>query len=225
MSANNNNTQIFTTNTDENNLTSNGQSYDDLLFYCSLRKQFDRTIPSYYTEIQKKPYSNKKRNNCSNKLEQYKKLKEDINTMKESIELLKETKRQKLKHIEELRILMIKAGNKNINIKDKKQFNNINYCCREKKDTKEGFRCQERKGSDNINCFKASSDESLSMAPTASGLSSGKDDDIGGENSGNPQRYSALSCSSNGSCCFMQEDLQNKEMLHVPPNNTTLVSN
>ena len=212
MSANTNNSQIFTSNTNENIIISNDQSYDDLIGYCALRKQFARIIPSYYTEIQKQSYK-KKRQNTSN-IEEYKKLKEEINIMKESIELLKETKQKKLKHIEELRDLMRKVGNKKLSSKEQKYINNTinkNYCGREISDSGNGFRCMERKGSNSI---KGSIDEGLSMAPTTSGLSSGKDEDAGNEEGGNPQyRYSASSNSSSGSWCFIRENLPNKELL------------
>ena len=115
MSATNKNSPIFDSNTNENILVSNEKSYDELIGYCALRKQFARIIPSYYTEIQKQSYNNKRQNISS--IEEYKKLKEEINIMKESIELLKESKQKKLKQIEDLRIIMIKVGNKQISYK------------------------------------------------------------------------------------------------------------
>ena len=121
MSANINNTPIFDSNTNENNLTSTEQSYDDLIGYCALRKQFSRIIPSYYTEIKKQSFKGKRQNISS--IEEYKKLKEEINIMQESIEVLKDSKQKKLKQIEELRTLMRKVGNKQIIFKEKKQIN------------------------------------------------------------------------------------------------------
>ena len=227
MSANTNNSPIFDSNTNEAILASNEQSYDDLIGYCALRKQFSRIIPSYYTEIQKQSYKNKRQNNSN--MEEYKKLKEEINIMKESIELLKESKQKKLKKIEDLRVLMRKVGNKQINNKEKIQINTINninnnYCSREKSDPNEDFRCSERKGSSG---FKVSSDEGLSLGTTASGLSSGKDDDAGAEDGQNkPIPYSPSSNSSSGSWCFMGEETPNREVLLCSPErNTTLLSN
>ena len=227
MSANTKNSPIFTSNTNENIIASNEQSYDDLIDYCALRKQFARIIPSYYTEIQKQSSYKSKRQNVSN-MEEYKKLKEEINIMKESIELLKESKQKKLKHIEDLRDLMRKVGNKKISNKEKKHIINAinnNYCAREISDNGRGLRCGERKGS---NGFKGSCDEGLSLAPTTSGLSSGKDDDAGTEEGGNPQyrRYRASSNSSSGSWCFMREDSPNKELLQQnnPEQVTTIAS-
>jgi len=229
MSANINNTPIFDSNTNENNLTSTEQSYDDLIGYCALRKQFSRIIPSYYTEIKKQSFKGKRQNISS--IEEYKKLKEEINIMQEYIEVLKDSKQKKLKQIEELRTLMRKVGNKQIIFKEKKQINNNiinNYCAREKTTTDQSFRCMERKGS---NSFKVSSDEGLSIAPTTSGLSSGKDDDAGAEEGGNqkvPCDYISSSNSSSGSWCFTEDRLPNERMLHHPErekDTTTLVSN
>ena len=118
MSTYTNNTQKLYTNTDENNLTSNEQSYDNLINVCALRKQFSRIIPSYYTEIQKQGLKMKRQNISS--IEEYKKLQEEIDMIQESIELLKEKKQKKLKEIENLRSLMRKVGNKKMTKEDKK---------------------------------------------------------------------------------------------------------
>ena len=214
MSSNTKNTLIFDNNTKENNLVSNEQSYDDLIGYCALRKQFSRIIPSYYTEIQKQDYKIKRKNISS--IEEYKKLKEEISLIQESIEVLKETKQKKLKEIEDLRTLMRKVGNKQCSKEDKKQINiiiNNNYSSKEKVTKDQGFRCKERKGS---NGFKVSSDEGLSMAPTTSGLSSGKDEDLGGEDAGQPNKYNGSNNSSNsssGSWCFACDNDCNRKVM------------
>ena len=214
MSSNTKNTLIFDNNTKENNLVSNEQSYDDLIGYCALRKQFSRIIPSYYTEIQKQDYKIKRKNISS--IEEYKKLKEEISLIQESIELLKESKQKKLKEIEDLRTLMRKVGNKQCSKEDKKQINiiiNNNYSSKEKVTKDQGFRCKERKGS---NGFKVSSDEGLSMAPTTSGLSSGKDEDLGGEDAGQPNKYNGFNNSSNsssGSWCFNCDNDCNRKVI------------
>jgi len=215
------NTQNLYTNTEENNLAYNEQSYDNLINVCALRKQFSRIIPSYYTEIQKQGLKMKRQNISS--IEEYKKLQEEIDMIQESIELLKEKKQKKLKEIENLRSLMRKVGNKKMTKEDKKQINIINnninnYCGREKNTRDLCFGCNERKGS---NGFKVSSDEGLSMAPTLSGLSSGKDDDLGGEDAPNlecPGNYnnftynkSSSKNSSSGSLCFACDDDSNRK--------------
>ena len=245
MSTYTNNTQKLFTNTDENNLTSNEQSYDNLINVCALRKQFSRIIPSYYTEIQKQGLKIKRQNISS--IEEYKKLQEEIDMIQESIELLKEKKQKKLKEIEDLRCLMRKVGNKKMTKEDKKQINIINsninnYCGREKNTNDQSFRCNERKGS---NGFKVSSDEGLSMAPTLSGLSSGKDDDLGGEeglpinNNCNCNNFSWNKNSSSSSLCFEYDDDSNRKAyvdnparsmpmqmdLQQPAASTTTVSN
>lgn len=210
MSTNTNNTQKLYTNTDENNLTSNDQSYDDLINVCALRKQFSRIIPSYYTEIQKQGLKIKRQNISS--IEEYKKLQEEIDMIQESIELLKEKKQKKLKEIENLRSLMRKVGNKKMTKEDKKQINIINnniinYCGKEKNTKDQCVKCSERKGS---NGFKVSSDEGLSMAQTLSGLSSGKDDDLGADE-GLPYNFNCSKNSSSGSLCFECDDNWNEK--------------
>ena len=222
MSTNSIQSSIFASNNNENIIASNEQSYDEFIGYCALRKQLERIIPSYYTEIQKQSNRNK-RKSISN-MEEHRKLKEEINRMKESIELLKELKHKKLQQIEELRTLMRKVGNKQLNFNSKKQINytnnnNINnkYSCREKQEPRNCFRCQEK---NETNCFKVSSDEGISLAPTTSGLSSGKDDEMGGDDLGNPRaHYDDISSnsSSNGRCCFVSCVWQDKEKPNPNP--------
>ena len=219
MSANTNNTPLFDSNTNENIIVSNEQSYDELIGYCALRKQFNRIIPSYYTKLHSQPLKTNRKNISS--IEEYKKLKEEINNMKDSIELLKDSKQKKLKEIEELRNLMRKVGNKQLTYKDKKPIinNNIknNYCSREKSHIDQCFRCERKESSG----FKVSSDEGLSLAPTTSGLSSGKDDDCGAEEGGNPQPmpYGVFSNSNNSSTsswCFIDENNRKELTLPLP---------
>ena len=217
-----------TSNSNDNILVSNKNSYEDLIGYCALRKQISRIIPSYYTEIQEQNTKNRKQNNISS-LEEYKKLKQEINNLNASIEILKESKQEKLKTIENLRNIMRKVGQKQISYKDKKQGNdNIinNYCAREKQNIDERSRCCERKGSSN---FKVSSDEGLSIAPTTSGLSSGKDEDYFAEEGGNqPVCYCDLSISksSSGSWCFTNEENNNELlMLRNPEQGTAPLQN
>ena len=100
------------------NISLNSTPYNDLIDYGSIRKQFSRIIPSYYMNIQKnRIHSNKK---FTSDTEEFNKLKNEIICMEESILALKDIKKKKLEQIEELRILMRKAGNKNIAINNKK---------------------------------------------------------------------------------------------------------
>ena len=124
MSTNTKITSIFTSNNNENILSTNKKSYEDFIGYCALRKQFSRIIPSYYIEIQRQNSKNRKQNNSS--LEEYKKLKEEIKNVKQSIELLKESKQEKLKEIENLRNIMRKVGKKQNSCKERKQINKNN---------------------------------------------------------------------------------------------------
>ena len=228
MSTITKNTTVFTFKNKDNILSSNKKSYEDLVGYCALRKQFSRIIPSYYTEIQEKNNKNRQQNNNSS-LEEYKKLKEEINNIKKSIEILKESKQEKLKKIENLRNIMRNVGQKQISYKDKKQINdNIinNYWAREKQNIDESSKCSGRKGSSNC---KVSSDEGLSLAQTISGLSSCKDEDNGAEDGGNhPACHYDLSISnsSSGSWCFTNEDNNNELlMLHNPEQRTAPLQN
>ena len=76
-------------------------------------------------------------------------------------------------------------------------------------------------------CFKASSDEGLSLAPTTSGLSSGKDDEAGLEDGANqPGPYSVDFSSSSGCWCFTDDKMPNNDlMLHIREEKTLLTSN
>jgi hypothetical protein len=147
--------------------------------------------------------------------------------MKESIELLKESKQKKLKQIEDLRILMRKVGNKQISYKEKKHINNNiinNYCSREKPSScDQDFRCMDSKD------FKVSSDEGLSLAPTTSGLSSGKDDEAGLEDGANQPGPSGVynnSSSCSGYWCFDDDKMRNEDlMLQIKEEKTLLTSN
>ena len=231
MSTITKNTAIFTSDTNKNTVALNKKSYEDLIGYCALRKQFSRIIPSYYIEIQ--GHNNKKRQQNNSSLDEYKQLKEEINNLKEKIEILKESKQEKIKTIENLRNIMRKVGQKQISYKDIKQFNNNsinNYCPREKQNIDESSKCLERKESSN---FKVNSDEGLSIAPTTSGLSglsglsSGKDDDNCAEEGGNQKVYHwNLNSSNSNSWCFTHEENNNEIfMLRNPEQRTAPLQN
>ena len=177
-----------------NNFTCNNKSYNDLIDYGSLRKQFIRVIPNYYINIKKKGFSLKRK--YISGTEEYKKLNEEIITLKEAIFDLREKKRKKIEQIEELRNLMRKIGSKKIIIKDKKQINN-NYSNREKNE-KQCFVCENR-NSRNRNFKESSDDAEDSIAPIISGLTSEKDQVPGCDEDGyqNYKRGSLDSISSN----------------------------
>ena len=154
-----------------NNDFSSSQSYNDLINYCSIRKQFIRIIPQSMTIQNKKLISKNKK--FSSNIEEYRKYKQEIISLKESISLLREKKQKKLEQIEELRCLMRKVGNKN-NSESKEQRNND-----------QRFRCNSNdKKQRCFDCTTGTSDSVegyLSLVPTTSDLSSGKDDDAAPE--------------------------------------------
>ena len=183
MSSSNQITPISLKSVFEVKIESSSQSYNDLINYGSIRKQFTRLIPNFMN------YQNNKyklNNNYSSNIEEFRKLKQEILTMKESITLLKEKKQQKLEQIEELRCLMRKVGNKenNYNCKEKNNFNShTNFHQRETNDQKtikQCFRGTNRKQqSDNT---KTSSDEvETGLIRSTSDMSSGKDDEAAPE--------------------------------------------
>ena len=136
-----------------NNFSSSSQSYNDLINYCSIRKQFFRIIPQYMNINNKKLISQKK---SSSSIEEYRKYKQEIISLKESIALLKEKKQKKLEQIEELRCLMRKVGNKQYNNYSKN--NNINNYhhdreTKEQRNNDQRFRCNPNNDKKQQCCF------------------------------------------------------------------------
>ena len=200
-----------------NNSTSSPKSYNDLINYCSIRKQLLRIIPQYMSIGNQKIIS---KNKYSSNIEEFRKCKQEIISLKESISLLKEKKQRKLDQIckqeiislkesisllkekkqrkldqiEELRRLMRKVGNKNNNnnspLKCKDNYhvsNNHNEReTREQRNNDQRFRGNSN--NDKKQCFAKGTTGScedneggLSLVPSTSGLSSGKDDDTAPE--------------------------------------------
>ena len=147
-----------------NNDFSSSQSYNDLINYCSIRKQFIRIIPQSMTIQNKKLISKNKK--FSSNIEEYRKYKQEIISLKESISLLREKKQKKLEQIEELRCLMRKVGNKNNS--NNTVHSPIKYH-------------NERESKEQRNNDQDSVEGYLSLVPTTSDLSSGKDDDAAPE--------------------------------------------
>ena len=212
-----------------NNSTSSPKSYNDLINYCSIRKQLLRIIPQYMSIGNQKIIS---KNKYSSNIEEFRKCKQEIISLKESISLLKEKKQRKLDQIEELRCLMRKVGNKNNNnnspLKCKDNFPiNAKYNDRETREQRNNDqRFRGNSNNDKKHCFAQGTTGScedneggLSLVPSTSGLSSGKDDDTAPEG-GNYQDLdnqedfilgisnsssSYSSCSNNNvswRCCF-----------------------
>ena len=184
MSSSNQITPILSKSFFEHNPKSQTQTYNELINYGSIRKQFSRIIPFYMN------YQNKKFNinrNYSSNIEEFHKLKEEIISMKSSIAFLKERKQKKLEQIEELRCLMRKVGHKQAYYNNSNHI--TNYHQRETnghKTNNQYFRgtnknIDKKQRCDNI---RSSSDEvegGLSLMPSTSGMSSGKDDEAAPE--------------------------------------------
>ena len=215
------------------------KSYNNLINYGSMRKQFSRLIPNYMN------YQNKKYkfiNNYSSNIEELKKLKQEIISMNESISLLKEKKQQKLEQIEELRCLMRKVGNKQ-NKYDYNNFNSItNNHQRETRDQKTNKQCfrgtNKKQHSENIKASNVEVEGGLSLMRSTSDISSGKDDEAAPEggyegdkqgdfiiceinnsssksfwknNSNRNCRYNNKDCS----CCFAFKEYNGGELKHL----------
>ena len=175
----------FSTPLNTNNDFSSSQSYNDLINYCSIRKQFNRIIPQSMTIQNKKLISKNKK--FSSNIEEYRKYKQEIISLKESISLLREKKQKKLEQIEELRCLMRKVGNKNNSnntVHSPIKYHNERES-KEQRNNDQRFRCNSYdKKQRCFDCTTGKSDSVegyLSLVPTTSDLSSGKDDDAAPE--------------------------------------------
>lgn len=209
MSTTSNITPFITNNNKcntENNLSSFESFYDsNSIDSFALRKQLSRAIPNCYVKVTNQII--KKKGSRIDNTEEYNKLKEEIIRMKESIELLKESKNKKLHEIEELRIQMRKAANKEIitannnnnnknKIPEKKSNNfksiifNNGYCAKEKTNKSNSFN----------NCVSTGEEsDSLSLGgASTSGLSSGKDEEAASDDK-DPRG----GMEDNQRCCFI----------------------
>ena len=196
---------IFGTKIHSKNLT-----YNDLINYISLRKQFSRLIPQYLNYQNKKYIKNR---NFTSNIEVFRKLKQEIISMEESISSLKEKKQKKLEEIEQLRCLMRKIGNKQNNNYNK-GTNNYTMRCAQKRETNNNKNNnQDFRGNNNIDkkqCndnIKGSCDEvegGISGIHSTSDMSSGKDDEQapeGGDYQGDEQGdLNLIICDGNSSC-------------------------
>jgi hypothetical protein len=215
------------------NPQSKTHSYNDLINYVSIRKQFSRLIPQYINYQNKKYISNVK---YISNIEEIQKLKQEIISIKESISLLKEKKQKKLEQIEELRCFMRKIGNKqknyhskeNANLKSVRDYqqrdinnkNNNNNMCNNKIIDKKQVR-------DNIKGFSDEVEGGLPCIQSTSDLSSGKDDEAAQEkdNYEGVHQCNFTLCVDNCSgwnssnkeeqmhYCFKEEENNNKELL------------
>ena len=220
----------FSTPLNTNNDFSSSQNYNDLINYCSIRKQFIRIIPQSMTIQNKKLISKNKK---SSNIEEYRKYKQEIISLKESISVLREKKQRKLEQIEELRCLMRKVGNKNNS--NSTVYSPIKYHnereSKEQRNKDQRFRCNSNdKKQRCFDCTTGTSDSTegyLSLVPSTSGLSSGKDDDTApeGGNYGESDAQCDIILSNNSSsssfnnsdgwrrcCCFGNGKENNKAL-------------
>ena len=194
------------------NKVSNLIPYRDLIDYGSIRKQFSRIIPNYYQNIQ----INNIHQNKNITSEEYNKLKAEIISIEQSITDLKTKKQKKLEHIEELRALMRKEVAKKIIINVRNNIKN-NYYNRERND-KQSFKENNR----NVN-FKVTLDEQeriCSNSSTMRGLSSGKDDDDGCEDSYQHDNASGFYYNSNKNsspwhCSRKEKNMENTMHMQI----------
>ena len=203
MSSNNIIIPISVFNEKENDPFSNIKSYHKLIDYCSIRKQITRKFPIYFRHYENEAIPRNKKNIHNE--EEYNKLKQEINSIENSIIILKERKQKKLGQIEELRKIMRKEGMKKfMNIKK-----NRNNSYNKERNDKPCFR-KESKESNGTNIVSGETEEGSSNAPI-SGLSSGKDDN-GNEESGY-QSCKINSDFNNSSYSLFSEEKYSKTML------------
>ena len=208
MSAFNSITPISIINENINNNSTDSKSYNDLINFGAIRKQFARIIPNYIN------YKNISTGFNISSIEEYKKLKQEIISIEEYILLLKDKKQKKLDQIEELRNLMRKEGQKKILFNDNKQNKN-NYWAREKNDTKRfGCNKQEKKGS-NGKCKSSDASENSSIQPTNSGLSGNCGDEEGLQKDDKYSLYrNYRNKNSSSFMCFIDESNNIGKVMH-----------
>ena len=190
------------------NNASNLIPYSDLIDYCSIRKQFSRIIPNYYQNIQ----SNNIHQYKNFTSEEYNKLKAEIISIEQSITDLKAKKQKKLEQIEELRALMRKEGAPKIIINKRNIIKN-NYYNRER-NYKQTFKGNNRQRNGNCKVSSDEGEEICSNWPAMPGLSSGKDDEVGCEDSYQHDNTSRFYNNSNNNsiplhCSNKEKNLEN----------------
>ena len=190
------------------------QSYNELISFGSIRKQLLRQIPSYLNYINKK-YPLTKIYPLN--LEEFQKIKEEILSIKKSINLLKKEKKKKLDEIEQLRCLMHKVRNGKCefnNYENNKDININNNCQQEifmEKNKNPYFRRNNKKSNNDIT--KSSSEENkqkLSFIHSTSNNSSEKDE--ADSNDGyEVENQKELIIYENQNCCHSKNDDNNNK--------------
>ena len=190
------------------------QSYNELISFGSIRKQLARQIPSYLNYINKK-YPLTKIYPLN--LEEFQKIKEEILSIKKSINILKKEKQKKLDEIEQLRCLMHQVRNGKCefnNCENNKDININNNCQQEifmEKNKNPYFRGNNKKSNNDIT--KSSSEENkqkLSFIHSTSNNSSEKDE---ADSNGNyeVENQKELIIYENQNCCHSKNDDNNNK--------------
>lgn len=188
------------------------QSYNELISFGSIRKQLARQIPSYLNYINKK-YPLTKIYPLN--FEEFQKIKEEMLSIKKSINLLKKEKQKKLDEIAQLRCLMHQVRNGKcefINCENNKDININNNCQQEifkQKNRNPYFRGNNKKFNNDIT--KSSSEENkqkLSFIHSTSNNSSEKDE--ADSNDGyEVENQKELIIYENQNCCHSKNDDNN----------------
>ena len=185
------------------------QSYNELISFGSIRKQLARQIPSYLNYINKKYQLTKI---YPLNFEEFQKIKEEMLSIKKSINLLKKEKQKKLDEIAQLRCLMHQVRNGKCefnNCENNKDININNNCQQEifmEKNKNPYFRRNNKKSNNDIT--KSSSEENeqkLSFIHSTSNNSSEKDE--ADSNDGyEVENQKELIIYENQNCCHSKND-------------------
>ena len=188
------------------------QSYNELISFGSIRKQLARQIPSYLNYINKK-YPLTKIYPLN--FEEFQKIKEEMLSIKKSINLLKKEKQKKLDEIEQLRYLMHQVRNGKCefnNCENNKDININNNCQQEifkQKNKNPYFRGNNKKSNnDKIKSSSEENEQKLSFIHSTSNNSSEKDK--ADSNDGyEVENQKELIIYENQNCCHSKNDDNN----------------
>ena len=188
------------------------QSYNELISFGSIRRQLARQIPSYLNYINKK-YPLTKIYPLN--FEEFQKIKEEMLSIKKSINLLKKEKQKKLDEIAQLRCLMHQVRNGKYefsNCENNKDININNNCQQEifmEKNKNPYFRRNNKKpNNDNIKSSSEESERKLSFIHSTSNNSSEKDE--ADSNDGyEVENQKELIIYENQNCCHSKNDDNN----------------
>ena len=186
------------------------QSYNELISFGSIRKQLARQIPSYLNYINKK-YPLTKIYPLN--FEEFQKIKEEMLSIKKSINLLKKEKQKKLDEIAQLRCLMHQVRNGKCefnNCENNKDININNNCQQEifKQKNKNPYFRRNNKKFNNSNSASEENKQKLSFIHSTSNNSSEKDE--ADSNDGyEVENQKELIIYENQNCCHSKNDDNN----------------